>query len=78
MSDKLKHVSGTYKLLPDSPSPEDILYYCKSNKKKTIKLDDLIKYFGEDKTETIKKTITKLQTQNLAVSTEEGVYKISY
>lgn len=78
MSDKLKHISGTYKLLPDSPTPEDIVYYCKSNRKKTIKIDDLIKYFGEDKSEIIKKSLTKLQTQNLAIPTEEGVYKISY
>lgn len=57
---KLKHVSGVYKVLPDTPKPEDIKYWLISSKKKSFKMEDIIKSFGASKQKIIEDSLSKL------------------
>ncbi len=61
---KVKHLSEQYMNLPSAPEPDDILYWCKSNKKKIFNTHDLIKVFGIEKLEQIDKTLEYLDFNN--------------
>ena len=61
---KVKHLSGEYMNLPSAPEPDDILYWCKSKKKKIFTTSDMIKMFGEEKLEQIEKTMEFLDFNN--------------
>lgn len=61
---KVKHISGEYVNLPSAPEPDDILYWCKSKKKKIFTTDDMTKTFGEEKMEQITKSLEFLDFNN--------------
>lgn len=61
---KVKHLSEQYMNLPSAPEPDDILYWCKSKKKKQFNTHDLIRVFGADKLEQIEKTMQWLDFNN--------------
>ena len=71
---KLKHASGIYKMMPHSPAAEDIMYVMSS--KKSTSIADLVKIFGESKTELINKSIGKL-IESGQITNIDGIYKIA-
>ncbi len=68
---KIKHATGIYLNLPDSPNTEDIIYYLKSKKLKTFKTTDLITVFGESKREKVLECISELKLGLKITTTEE-------
>lgn len=69
---KVKHCSEQYMNMPSAPEPDDILYWCKSKKKKVFTTHDLIKVFGMDKLEQIDKTMEWLDFNNYTAVMEKN------
>jgi hypothetical protein len=72
---KLKHATGTYKNLPNVGS-DDIVYYSHS-KKKTFTIDDLTKFFGVEKMESIEKSLGELINSDIITVVDEHKYKLN-
>ncbi len=64
---KVKHASGEYKNMLNSPEPDDIIHFFFSSKKKFLIVDDIIKFFGDEKKEIIKKSLTSLKEDGLLI-----------
>jgi len=69
---KVKHVTGEYVNMKNAPDPSDILYYMISKKKKKIVVEELISFFGQDKTEIINLSINELLGQSILGTNKEG------
>lgn len=75
--DKLKHISGIYTLLPDSPQPEDILYLFKQKKRKQMSIAEIEKIFGMEKSKKIADSLGALDFENKIQKIDETTYKLS-
>lgn len=73
---KVKHISGQYKVLPSSPEPDDILFYCFSKKRKQFTKEELIKFFGEEQIKNIEESIRFLDVNDCLQKTGEEQYKV--
>lgn len=61
---KIKHISGIYKQLPNSPNADDILYFFFVSNKKSIAGEDLLKHFGDEKLFDIQHSLEFLKENN--------------
>lgn len=73
---KVKHLTEEYQNLPSAPEPDDILYFCKSKKRKIFTKQDLIDFFGVEKTEIIDKSLKFLDFENKIQKIEDDKYQV--
>ena len=69
---KVKHASGEYKNLINAPEPDDMIHYFISSKKKFVIVEDLIKFFGDEKTDKITNSLQFLIDDSLIVYTPKA------
>lgn len=57
---KLKHITGEY-LKYNHHSPDDVVYAILSKNRKSMKMQDIIKIFGEEKTQCIEDLVSEMK-----------------
>lgn len=64
-NNKLRHTTGAYLHLASSPTEEDMIFLLSSKKQKAMSMSDIIKSFGEHKTDAIESVLRLLNTKML-------------